>query len=75
MDVIATINKYDILEELGEDNIKATVKDDYRQYLKDMDEYQDETQVDNYLTTFFETYITELDSNYGDKKVDGHEEN
>lgn len=65
MDVIATINKYDILEELGEDNIKATVKDDYRQYLKDMDEYQDETQVDNYLTTFFETYIPELDTNYG----------
>ena len=30
-----------------------------------MDEYQDETQVDNYLTTFFETYIPELDSNYG----------
>lgn len=65
MDVIATINKYDILEELGEDNIKATVKDDYRQYLKDMDEYQDETQVDNYLKTFFETYIPELDTNYG----------
>ena len=65
MDVIATINKYDILEELGEDNIKATVKDDYRQYLKDMDEYQDETQVDNYLTTFFESYIPELDTNYG----------
>ncbi len=65
MDVIATINKYDILEELGEDNIKATVKDDYRQYLKDLDEYQDETQVDNYLTTFFETYIPELDTNYG----------
>lgn len=65
MDVIATINKYDILEELGEDNIKSTVKDDYRQYLKNMDEYQDETQVDNYLTTFFETYIPELDTNYG----------
>lgn len=65
MDVIATINKYDILEELGEDNIKATVKDDYRQYLKNMDEYQDETQVDNYLKTFFETYIPELDTNYG----------
>lgn len=65
MDVIATVNKYDILEELGEDKIKATVKDDYRQYLKDMDEYQDETQVDNYLTTFFESYIPELDTNYG----------
>ena len=65
MDVIATVNKYDILEELGEDKIKATVKDDYRQYLKDMDEYQDETQVDNYLKTFFETYIPELDTNYG----------
>ena len=40
-------------------------QEELEQYLKDMDEYQDETQVDNYLKTFFETYIPELDTNYG----------
>ena len=41
MEVIATLNNYDIVKELGEDKIKATVKDAFTKWAKGEDGYID----------------------------------
>ena len=35
MEIIASFNNYDIVNELGEENIRQTVKNAYIEYLKD----------------------------------------
>ena len=65
LEIGASINKYDILKELGEDNIRSTITNEYNEYLK-TNPCGGYPQKDT--TTFVESYIKELDSNYNSIK-------
>ena len=65
LEIGASINKYDILKELGEDNIRSTITSEYNEYLK-TNPCGGYPQKDT--TTFVESYIKELDSNYNSIK-------
>lgn len=67
MEIIASVNRYDIVNVLGESNIRKVVKEAYIEYFGDTgddDNTTDEELFDNYL----DKYIEEINSNY--KKVD-----
>lgn len=60
----ATINNYDIVEDLGEDTIRKTVGDKYKQWVSSKEcgddyEYED-------VNAFLDRYIEEIDANYQD---------
>lgn len=62
--IAALANKYDIVEELGEDNIRKTVGEEYKKWIIEgrpngCTDY--ETDVDKFL----DSYIKGIDSNYG----------
>ena len=59
----ASINKYDIVSELGEDNIRKTVGDAYTEWLINSD---CDTTNEPDVKTYLDSYIEELDSNYKD---------
>ena len=77
MHIEATINNYDIIKELGEENIKKIVGDEYRKFAKDenydqehaggdfplSDDVTDEG-IDKDLKEFLPTYIEEIKQNY-----------
>lgn len=60
----ASLNNYDIVKELGEDNIRQTISKEYQEYLADPNSCGGEEDVNKFVDKFIE----ELDSNY--KKVD-----
>ena len=77
MKVYATINNYDIVNELGEENIKQIVGDDYRKFAKGephdtehaygdfpLSDATTDEGIDKDLEEFLPTYISQLDSNY-----------
>ena len=69
VEVGAAINRYDIINTLGKDNIKKTVSDAYKKWLEDPYNYDfakqnNELDVDAYV----EKFITELGSSYKDVK-------
>lgn len=67
MEINASVNRYDIVNVLGESNIRKVVKEAYIEYFGDTgddDNTTDEESFDNYL----DKYIEEINSNY--KKVD-----
>ncbi len=69
LEIAAALNNYDIVTELGRENIKKTVSEEYKKYLEDSQNYElaknnNELDVDAYV----ENYIKELDANY--KRVD-----
>lgn len=55
-----SVNKYDIITELGESNIRKTVGDAYKEWLIENEEPYSEDIVDTYL----DRYIEEIGSNY-----------
>lgn len=60
----ATINNYDIVEDLGEDAIRKTVGDQYKKWASNKEcgddyEYED-------VNVFLDKYIKEIDANYED---------
>ena len=57
----ASINRYDIIKELGEDKIRSTVKPKYEAWLKEQSDSDSETDVNTYLNEF----IAEIKENYG----------
>lgn len=66
----ASINKYDIVNTLGRDNIKQLISSEYQKWLQE-DEYnyqyaQEENELD--VDAYTEKFIQELDANY--KKLD-----
>ena len=70
VEVGAAINRYDIINTLGKDNIKKTVSDAYKKWLEDPYNYDfakqnNELDVDAYV----EKFITELGSSYKDVKT------
>ena len=77
MSIYATINNYDIINELGEDNIKKIVGDEYRKFAKGeaydsehvesgflLSEDTSDAGIEKALEEFFPAYLSELDSNY-----------
>lgn len=76
LDAMASFNNYDIVKELGEENIRKTVREAFEKYLKEED-YND--NIDNYLWNYditgktyeqkmelyLDDYIKEIGSNYG----------
>lgn len=72
MTIAAAVNNYDIVKELGEDTIKQTVADEYREWMQDFESYdnmpEEEKQklIDEYIQNglYGEGLINELNSNY-----------
>ena len=70
---VVTANKYDIIKELGEDNIRQIVSNDLR---KHMDEYSytyeslssiyETDNKETIISLFLDDYINEISKNYGD---------
>lgn len=71
MEFIASINNYNIVEEIGEENIRKTVGDEYRKWAKeyytDLSDREIEEKLTEYLDgdgSYSKGYIAEIDSNY-----------
>lgn len=74
MEIIASVNNYDIVKELGEEKIKKTVGDEYRKYLKEttdewfIDEYlngnKTDENIEKEIERYLKQYITDIDANY-----------
>lgn len=60
VEIGASINNYDIINELGEDNIRKTVGDGYQQWLNEGNSCGDDPDVN----TFLDNYIKELNTGY-----------
>lgn len=63
MDVNATINNYDIIKELGEENIKEIVEKEFRKVAKDYECYTEE-ETQEFLNSFMPNYLKEISTNY-----------
>lgn len=75
MGIIASINNYDIVNTLGEENIRKTVGDEFRKYLNVASEWEKEYYLDGKdieiaVKDYLDTYINEINSNY--KRVDSN---
>ena len=74
MEIIASANKYDIVNVLGESNIRKTVKEELIKYLNEYnltirDIYDRDNKTDEELfELYLDDYIEEINSNY--KKID-----
>lgn len=78
MEIIASINNYDIVNTLGEENIRQTVKNEFKKYLQEnpyesLSDYisgEDVTGLteDEIMNKYLDRYIEEINSNY--KKTD-----
>lgn len=66
-DIAASINNYDIVKELGKDNIYKTISTEYAEWLKS-DEAKQADEVEEDVDKYTKNFIEELDSNY--KKTD-----
>lgn len=69
MGIIASINNYDIVNELGEDNIRKTVGDAFKKYLNedpngDASYYLNGKDVETAVKEYVDNYIKEINSNY-----------
>lgn len=61
-DFSATINKYDIVNTLGEDSIRKTVGEEYRKWLMEEEGYT--TVSDDEVNKYMDEYIKEINSSY-----------
>ncbi len=61
-DFSATINKYDIVNTLGEANIRKTVGEEYRKWLIEEEDYT--TVSDDEVNKYMDKYIEEINSSY-----------
>lgn len=74
MEIIASVNKYDIVNVLGENKIRKTVKEELIKYLNEYnltirDIYDRDNKTDEELfELYLDDYIEEINSNY--KKID-----
>lgn len=67
-EIAAVANKYDILNVLGEENIRETVTNEYKKWLDDecSSTCGDEVDVDTFVKTELDKYIKELNEGYQD---------
>ena len=63
MDIGASVNRYDIVATLGEENIRKTVGDEYRIYYEE-DFKTDKEKAEAELERYLDYYIESIDSNY-----------
>ncbi len=73
MGIIASVNNYDIVNILGEENIRKTVGDAFRKYLKEAPEgdasyYLEGKNVETAVKEYLDEYIKDINENY--KRVD-----
>ena len=74
MEIIASVNKYDIVNVLGENKIRKTVKEELIKYLNEnnltiRNVYNEDNKTDEELfELYLDNYIEEISSNY--KKID-----
>ena len=73
MGIIASVNNYDIVNTLGEDNIRKTVEDEFRKYLKEDTEgnasyYLEGKDLETAVKEYLEIYMKEIKENY--KSID-----
>ena len=66
VEIGAAINKYDIVNELGEENIRKTVGAEYEKWLAT--EAKDDMSVERDVNKYLDGYIKEINSNY--KRLD-----
>ena len=74
MDVNASLNNYDIISELGEDNIRKTVGDEFRKYLNDpaneneinmyLNGDKSDENIEKAINKYLDEYIEDISSNY-----------
>lgn len=63
MDIGASVNRYDLVNEIGEDSIRKTVGDEYRKYYEE--EFKtDKNKAEADLETYLDYYIKGIDSSY-----------
>lgn len=60
----AVANKYDIIDEIGEDEIRQTVKDAYSKWLKDPDRETCGVECEVDVETYVDKYIKDISKNY-----------
>ncbi len=79
MEVIASFNKYDIVNTLGEENIRKTVKTEFEKYLEETPGYQISNDISYLVDTtnlseeemmeiYLDQYIKDINSNYKREK-------
>lgn len=73
MGIIASINNYDIVNTLGEENIRRTVEKEFRKYLSedpygDASYYLEGKDIETAVKEYLDKYIEEINANY--KRVD-----
>lgn len=77
MEIIASINNYDIVKEIGEANIRETVKNEFKKWAKSISEEAfkqycnkdlTDSNIEEEANKYLETYIPAINSNY--KRVD-----
>lgn len=71
MGIIASVNNYDIVNTLGEDNIRKTVGDAFRKYLNEGDYasyYLEGKNIETVVKEYLDSYMEEIEKNY--KSVD-----
>lgn len=69
MGIIASVNNYDIVKTLGEENIRKTVGDRFRAYLKEDPDgqasyYLEGKDIETAVKDYLDDYIEELNANY-----------
>lgn len=75
MSIIASINNYDIVNTLGEENIRKTVESEFRKYLNEASEeetsyYLEGKDIETAVNDYLDEYIAQINSNY--KRVDNN---
>lgn len=77
MEIVASINNYDIVKELGEENIRKTVGTEYKKWAKSLTtddwEYENDfkgdlsdANIEKCMNEYLDNYIKEIDENYHD---------
>lgn len=64
MEIAASYNNYDIIKELGEENIRKTVKEEYRKYLNEYEPNLSSSEVEKEIERYLDEYIEGIKANY-----------
>ena len=82
MEIMASFNNYDIIKELGEENIRKTVGDAYREWMKDnpvQEKYDEEKrewvkiylteekEIEEEISRYLDEYIKQISKAYGNE--------
>ena len=74
MEIFASIDNYDLVNTLGEDNIRKTVEKEYRAWIKENgtdcwgEKLTDASAIDKEVSRYLEEYMVEIKENYTKKR-------